>query len=145
MCAYGAFGFTDETVPLTRQQVLTTVHPDDRAIFGDAAYHLTPESPHSQMCYRVVRPDGSTVWLEKRRRAFFDERGITQPGFEVRGGKGYLELAEGCAPDLLRVHRSMWTLVFRGRGDGVDWSKGNATEARRGAEMPVAGASGGET
>ena len=46
-----------------------------------------------------------------------DERGVAQPGLEVRGREGYLELAEGGAPDLLRVHRSMWTLCV---GDGLN-------------------------
>ena len=57
-----------------------------------------------------------------------DERGVAQPGLEVRRREGDLELAKGCAPDLLRVHRSMWTLVFRGRGDGCRGAQGNATD-----------------
>ena len=34
-----------------------------------------------------------------------DERGVLEPGLEVGGRKGDLQLTEGGAPDLLRIHR----------------------------------------
>src|SRR5207253_4132373 len=36
---------------------------------------LTPENPTTYINYRMLRPDGSEVWLEKSARAFFDEQG----------------------------------------------------------------------
>ena len=36
-----------------------------------------------------------------------DERGVTEPRLEVGGRERHLQLAEGGAPDLLRVHSSM--------------------------------------
>src|SRR3990172_3077907 len=39
-----------------------------------------------------------------------DEHGVAQPGLEVRGRERYLELPEGSAPDLLRVHSSITAL-----------------------------------
>jgi len=60
---------------LTRQQILDTVHPDDRALFIGSVDQLTPQNSTSQISYRVLQPDGPAVWLEKSARGFFDERG----------------------------------------------------------------------
>jgi PAS domain S-box-containing protein len=68
-------GFSDEAKQLSRQQLLARVHPDDRALFGGSVDQLTPQNPTTQISYRVLRPDGSLVWLEKIARAFFDEQG----------------------------------------------------------------------
>jgi len=68
-------GFEDQAKQLTRQQLLTRVHPDDRALFAGSVDQLSPENPTIQIRYRRLRPDGSIVWLEKSARAFFDEEG----------------------------------------------------------------------
>jgi len=60
---------------LTRQQLLTRVHPDDRALFIASAAERTPENPDTQISYRLLRPDGSVIWLEKIAHAFFDRDG----------------------------------------------------------------------
>src|SRR3984893_11256639 len=60
---------------LTRQQILATIHPDDRALFIDSVDQLTPQNSTSQISYRVLQPDGPVIWLEKSARAFFDEQG----------------------------------------------------------------------
>jgi PAS domain S-box-containing protein len=60
---------------LTRQQILATIHPDDRALFIGSVDQLTPQNSTSQVSYRVLQPDGPVVWLEKSARAFFDEQG----------------------------------------------------------------------
>jgi PAS domain S-box-containing protein len=67
-------GATDGA-PLTRQQILARVHPDDRVLFADSALERTPENPNVQITYRMLCTDGSVVWLEKTARAFFDEDG----------------------------------------------------------------------
>jgi PAS domain S-box-containing protein len=59
----------------TRQQVLSTVHPDDRARVTAAASLSTPENPINRVSFRVLYPDGSMVWAEKTTHAFFDEHG----------------------------------------------------------------------
>ena len=64
-----------EASRLTRQQLLARVHPDDKALFAGSASERTPENPDTQISYRVLRPDGSVLWLEKTAHAFFDERG----------------------------------------------------------------------
>ena len=61
--------------PLTRQQVLARVYPDDRALFAASATERTPENPNVQITYRMLGSDGSVVWVEKTAHAFFDENG----------------------------------------------------------------------
>jgi PAS domain S-box-containing protein len=68
-------GFGDSTRHLTRQQLLTTIHPEDRALFDGSVDQLTQQNPTTQISYRALRPDGSVVWLEKSAIAFFDEQG----------------------------------------------------------------------
>jgi PAS domain S-box-containing protein len=63
---------------LTRQQLLATVHPDDRAQVVGSVEQRTPEYPTVQISYRVLAPDGSVIWLEKSARAFFDKQGKLQ-------------------------------------------------------------------
>jgi PAS domain S-box-containing protein len=67
-------GFREPT-QLTRQELLARVHPEDRALFVASVDQLTPQSPTTQISYRLLRPDGSVVWLEKNARGFFDEQG----------------------------------------------------------------------
>src|SRR5262249_12915903 len=54
----GVLGLTGEA-SLTRQQLLASVHPDDRARFSSIVTERTPENPDIQISYRVLRPDGS--------------------------------------------------------------------------------------
>jgi PAS domain S-box-containing protein len=60
---------------LTRTQLSERVHPDDRERWSAAVNKLTPDAPNNWNSYRVVRPDGSEIWLEKNARAFFDDDG----------------------------------------------------------------------
>jgi PAS domain S-box-containing protein len=60
---------------LTRQELLSSVHPEDRALFVGSINQLTPQNPNTQISYRFLRPDGSIIWLEKKAKGFFDEQG----------------------------------------------------------------------
>jgi PAS domain S-box-containing protein len=60
---------------LPRQEVLASVHPDDKATISNTVTGRTPENPDLQTRFRFVRPDGSVVWVEKTAHAFFNERG----------------------------------------------------------------------
>jgi PAS domain S-box-containing protein len=51
------------------------VHPDDREVYSAAEAGLTPEHPAYQTSYRMLRPDGSVIWLEDTGRAFFNTPG----------------------------------------------------------------------
>ena len=57
----------------TRQEWLARVHPDDRERLDASVSERTPESPDSQVAYRILRPDGSIIWLERTAHALFDE------------------------------------------------------------------------
>jgi len=65
----------DAPLQITRRELSARVHPDDREQFAANPSQITPEHPNSHMTYRVLRHDGSVIWLEKRARAFFDEQG----------------------------------------------------------------------
>jgi PAS domain S-box-containing protein len=68
-------GLTSEPTVTTCRQMLTTVHPDDKANVIAATEGCTPENPKCRIKYRILRPDGSVVWLEKNAHAFFDSNG----------------------------------------------------------------------
>jgi len=65
----------DETTQLTGQQILAKVHPEDKERLLAALAALNVEKPYLQISYRMVRPDGSVIWLERTSRAHFDEQG----------------------------------------------------------------------
>jgi PAS domain S-box-containing protein len=67
-------GIADST-PTTGREVLAKIHPDDRERVAAAVTGLTPENPDLQMTYRVIRPDGTVIWLEGTSRAYFDDNG----------------------------------------------------------------------
>ena len=64
-----------EATPLTGQQILACVHPDDRDRLVAAIGELSPENPSLAITYRMIRPDGSMIWVERNSRAQFDEQG----------------------------------------------------------------------
>jgi PAS domain S-box-containing protein len=68
-------GLVGEPTNLTKQQLLARIHPGDRATFSSSIAELTPERPDTQISFRLLRPDGSVVWLERTGHAFFDEHG----------------------------------------------------------------------
>jgi PAS domain S-box-containing protein len=68
-------GLIGEPIRLTKQQLLASVHPEDRATFVNSIAERTPESPNTQISFRLLRPDGSVLWLERTGHAFFDKQG----------------------------------------------------------------------
>jgi PAS domain S-box-containing protein len=68
-------GWTDAPANSTYEQMLASVHRDDREKLVASAAALTPENPTLQISYRVLRPDGTVVWLEETGRAFFGAQG----------------------------------------------------------------------
>jgi PAS domain S-box-containing protein len=65
----------NETEPITGQEVLAKVHPDDRERLKDAVAALSPEKPYLHLSYRMIRPDNTAIWVERSSRAHFDGRG----------------------------------------------------------------------
>ncbi len=52
-------GYSDRAQELTRQQILDSVHPEDRELVLSSVSQLTPQNPTTQVSYRILRPDGS--------------------------------------------------------------------------------------
>jgi PAS domain S-box-containing protein len=73
--ATNIIGSTDGPISSTILQLLTSVHPEDRAKLINSIADLTPEKPNTQISYRFLRSDGSVLWLERTGHAFFDEQG----------------------------------------------------------------------
>jgi signal transduction histidine kinase len=59
----------------TGRQFIAKVHPDDREAYSATETGRTPDNPTYQANYRMLRPDGSVVWLEESGHAFFDGKG----------------------------------------------------------------------
>ena len=68
-------GLSGDSTRLTHRQMLARVHPEDRTKFTKSVADLTPQKPTCQASFRVSRPDGSLLWLERSGRAFFDKQG----------------------------------------------------------------------
>jgi PAS domain S-box-containing protein len=68
-------GLGSEPKETTCQEMLVMVHRDDRAKVSAATRACTPENPNCRIEYRVLRSDGSVVWMEKNAHAFFDGNG----------------------------------------------------------------------
>ncbi len=51
------------------------VHPDDRARLQAILTRLTPTRPEFQVTFRIVRDDGSVIYLQERGRAVFNTAG----------------------------------------------------------------------
>jgi PAS domain S-box-containing protein len=69
------FGLIGEPIRLTKRELLARVHPEDQKTFINSLAECTPESPNTQISYRLLRPDGSVLWLERTGHAIFDEQG----------------------------------------------------------------------
>jgi signal transduction histidine kinase len=59
----------------TGRLFIASVHPDDRETYATTVTGRTPDSPTYQTSYRMVSPDGSTVWLEESGHVFFNDKG----------------------------------------------------------------------
>jgi signal transduction histidine kinase/ABC-type uncharacterized transport system substrate-binding protein len=59
----------------TGRQFVARVHPDDREAFAATVTGLSAENSIYQTSYRMLRPDGSVIWLEESGHAFFDGQG----------------------------------------------------------------------
>lgn len=70
----GLFGLAPGE-PLSLEQGLAMIHPDDRASVRAAYEQSAKHGDDFEECFRVVRPDGSIRWLADRARVTFDQEG----------------------------------------------------------------------
>jgi PAS domain S-box-containing protein len=107
-------GLTSD-LPLTRQQILAKVYPEDRALFAASTSERTPENPNVKVTYRMLGPDGRVLWLEKTAHASFDEEGRV-----VRMIGMVSAITERkCAEETLRESEERFRSVFRNAGVGM--------------------------
>lgn len=59
----------------TGLEVAAMVHVDDKERLEAAVKNLNAASPNLRIAYRVIRPDGTVIWVERNSRAYFDEYG----------------------------------------------------------------------
>jgi signal transduction histidine kinase len=72
------FNWMDDPTRDTGRQFIATVHPDDRDAYAAPETELTAQKPIYQSSFRVIRPDGSLIWLEANGRVLFDDQGKRQ-------------------------------------------------------------------
>ena len=65
----------DEGTSNTGQQIFSRVYPEDQERLMAAIAKLSPEKPQLEISYRMIRPDGSLVWVGRTSRAQFDAQG----------------------------------------------------------------------
>jgi signal transduction histidine kinase len=65
----------DDPARDTGRQFVARVHTDDREAYAATETGLTAENPAYQTSYRMLRPEGSVIWLEESGHAFFDGQG----------------------------------------------------------------------
>ena len=65
----------DEKTHTTGKHILSMVPPEDRERLIAAIAQLSPENPFLRISYRMVRPDGRVIWVNRSSRAYFDARG----------------------------------------------------------------------
>jgi signal transduction histidine kinase len=51
------------------------VHPDDKDRLEESMAKLSPDNPMLHITYRIVRPDGAVIWVERNSRGYFDGNG----------------------------------------------------------------------
>jgi PAS domain S-box-containing protein len=68
-------GLVGAPARLTKKELLAEVHPEDRARFVNSIAEVTVERPKCHASFRVLRSDGSVLWLERTGHAFFDKQG----------------------------------------------------------------------
>jgi PAS domain S-box-containing protein len=64
--------------PLSDEQFVEGIHPDDRERFLAEIAALTPEKPNRHITYRFLSPTGRVIWLRSSGHALFDQAGKMQ-------------------------------------------------------------------
>ena len=64
----------EKNVKLTRPEILTQIHPDDRHIL-EKAYIVALQTTIYKYESRIIKPDNSISWIKAHGKIFFDENG----------------------------------------------------------------------
>lgn len=108
-------GLNTDELGSTLQDASMRVHPDDRMLLAASTKERSPEFPSSQIRHRIVRPDGSLIWVERFDQAFFNARQQM-----VRMVSMVTNIsAQKAAEDALRASEEKFRRVFRDAGMGM--------------------------
>jgi PAS domain S-box-containing protein len=69
------FNWMDDPTRDTGRQFAARVHPDDSQAYLTNDTGLTVDNPTYQINFRMLRPDGSVIWLEDSGHGLFDNQG----------------------------------------------------------------------
>jgi PAS domain S-box-containing protein len=69
------FGVDDSAMPVTEAAYSEFIHPDDRERIGNLYAELRNDLKNYSAEYRLVRPDGTTVWVRELGEVEFDASG----------------------------------------------------------------------
>ena len=69
------FNWMDDPTRVSGRDLIASMHPEDRGGYESMLAALSPENPVYRRNYRLLRPDGSVLWLEAIGRAYFDAEG----------------------------------------------------------------------
>lgn len=126
----------------TGQQILARVHPEDRERLLAAISIVAPEKPNLHISYRIVRPDGTVLWVERLSRAYFDDKGtmLRMIGMvaDITDRKKAEEALLQREQDLIEAQRGAQVGSWRWdpKNDIVSWSKELYRIAGRDPNLP---------
>ena len=110
---YRHTGFTRENFSGRVEDALQSIHPEDREKVQSAVDAVLSGKDRKYHCeYRLVRPDGSTIWL--------DAHGIMVPGRSPHMLGVGIDITETMqVKESLRVAEEMYLLLLNSTGQGI--------------------------
>jgi len=116
-------GIGEET-RLTGQQAVSNVHPDDQEGLRAAVAQLNPAEPYLQIDYRIVRPNGTVIWVERSSRAYFDDQGrmlrVVGMVADITERKLAEEVLSEVSQRLIEAHEEERTRIARELHDDIN-------------------------
>jgi signal transduction histidine kinase len=113
----------DDPTRDTGRQFVARIYPDDREEYAATETGFTPENPTYQTRYRMLRPDGSVIWLEENGRVFFDGQGrmLRTIGMvaDITESKTGEEALAGVSRRLIEVQEQERTRIARELHDDI--------------------------
>ncbi|MDZ7956931.1 MAG: PAS domain-containing protein [Aulosira sp. DedQUE10] len=108
-----------ESVHLTYDRLLESIHPDDRAYMQESVQQALANHSDYEAEYRNIWPDGSVHWILARGVGIYDADG--QPTRMI--GVTLDLTARKQAEEALQESEQRWQLALSGNNDGIwDWN-----------------------
>jgi len=121
------FNWMDDPTCVTGRQLVERIHPEDREAYAVLRARLTPKQPNYKTSYRVLRPDGSVIWLEVTGRVLFDDQGrmlrIIGMAADITERKFAEEVFSSVSRRLIEAHEEERTWIAREVHDDINQRK----------------------